>query len=100
MKSRITPTATGVDIDVTEVGEHAEAVLAAFNQCQQGKCSCPTTTYEQVADVQVTPVADGVSLTVTARPGETLDVGDIERCLAHTEAEITRKSASPTHDER
>lgn len=88
MKSRVTRQSNGVQIQVSEVGEHADQLMEAFQECREGRCSCPTTEYDKVASIDVAQSEDGISLTVTSKDGTQIDVAEIEKCLAHTKQRI------------
>jgi hypothetical protein len=40
-------------IELTEVGGQQDDLLAAFAECQSGRCSCPTEEYQKVASMEV-----------------------------------------------
>lgn len=44
--------------------------------------------YEKVTGVQVTTGPDGVTVNLTVKPSEKVDVADIEKCLEHTAKQI------------
>lgn len=88
MKTRITRQTDGVQIQVSEIGAHADALMDAFQACREGRCSCPTTEYEKVESIDVAPSDDGISLTVKSKDGTQIDVAEIEQCLAHTRQQL------------
>lgn len=84
MKTKIVSNEDGVEIQVREVGSRSEELLAAFKECQQGTCSCPTQEYEKVESMSVEQSKGGISLSVKAKAGQQIDMAEIEKCLAHT----------------
>jgi hypothetical protein len=86
MKYRITQQPDGVDIAVQDVAGQEKALLQAFEECRQGRCSCPTSEYGKLAGMAVDQTADGIHLQLKAKAGEALDAAEIGRCLDHTAA--------------
>lgn len=58
--------------------------MKEFNECAEGRCSCPTAQYAKVESIQVTPEKDQLNITLKPKPGEKIDQGDINKCLDHT----------------
>ena len=85
---QITETASSVAIELTEVGEHQTELLAAFSECQQGSCSCPTDEYRKVATMDVESGADRIAIRLEAKPGSRFEATELETCLEHTVAKV------------
>ena len=83
-KYEVKETAEGLDIRVAELAGQQEALLEAFTECQEGRCTCPTDEYEKVEQMDVGATADEVSVRLTAKPGEHFDRDEIEACLDYT----------------
>lgn len=81
---RIEKTASVVVIELTDVGDKRDALLSAFNECAEGRCSCPTTEYKKVASMQVENGADQIEIELEPKPGSDLYVSEIASCLAQT----------------
>ena len=81
---RIDKSSADVRIALTEVGEKREALLGAFNECAEGRCSCPTNEYEKVASMEVESGQDRIDIRLQAKPGREFYVTEIATCLAHT----------------
>lgn len=81
---RIDATDATVAIQITGVGERQGELLAAFGECQEGRCSCPTDEYEKVAVMEVQPGQDRIDIQLEAKPGTSLDASEIEACLDYT----------------
>jgi hypothetical protein len=90
MKYRVEGDGSNIKITVEEVGTEQADLLEEFNECAEGRCSCPTTQYEKVASMQIAPGKDQLSITLTAKPGETIDRDDINTCLEHTTRKVTQ----------
>lgn len=86
---RITPSADGVSIALSGVGDNQRQLLDAFGNCQSGQCSCPTTEYEKVEAFDIDSAEDGIAIRLHAKPGQHFDTQQIAVCLEHTVAEAT-----------
>lgn len=86
----INPDTQGVAIEITGAGEHRDEMLAAFGECAEGRCSCPTDEYEKVETMDVEPSADTIAIHLHAKPGVTLDASEIGRCLDYTVERVSR----------
>ena len=85
----INPNSAGVAIHIAGVGELQEQLLAAFGQCQQGQCSCPTNEYQKVESMDVVPGEGEISIQLRAKSGTDFDLGQISACLDYTVGETT-----------
>jgi hypothetical protein len=74
----------GVAIEITGVGERRDGLLAAFGECAEGRCSCPTNEYEKLEAMDIQPAADAVAIHLQAKAGTTLNPDEISRCLDYT----------------
>ena len=86
----IRPTDAGVDIHISGVGERQQELLAAFGDCQQGVCSCPTTEYRKVEAMDVVPGPDEIAIELQAKQGSHFDAEQIAACLDYTVAKTDR----------
>lgn len=84
MKFSVSPTTTGLKVDAEVTPEHQSRLLEEFGKCAAGTCSCPSTQYGKLSNINVTQTNNGVSVELTAKMGETIDQNDIHRCLEHT----------------
>ncbi len=73
-----------VTIEVCDVGAKKEEFLEAFGNCQDGHCSCPTDEYRKLASIEVQDSGDAIVVRLEAKPGEKLDIGQLETCLDYT----------------
>ena len=74
----------GVDVRLTGVAGREVAVLDAFQDCSEGRCSCPSDEYEKVDRMDFAATTEGVSIRLEAKAGAELDPDEISRCLDHT----------------
>lgn len=84
MNHTVEQTNDGVRISAIAGPEKQKALLEEFAKCAAGTCSCPTPQYEKVESMDVTAQDSGVTVNLKIKPGQTIDVADIERCLVHT----------------
>ncbi|MES9955941.1 MAG: hypothetical protein ABW086_02730 [Sedimenticola sp.] len=84
MKTKIVRKKGGVKIQVSEIESNTDELMSAFQECQEGKCSCPTNEYEKVESLSIEQSKEGISLSVKAKDGEKIDIAEIEKCLEYT----------------
>lgn len=84
MKSTIEQTQDGLRIEAEIPEGQREAWLKELGKCAGGTCSCPTPQYDKLSAIDVKTTDAGVAVSLVVKPGETVDVDDIQRCLAHT----------------
>lgn len=70
--------------------EQRDALQTELAKCAAGACSCPPTHYAKLQSIQVTPSAEGFSVNLLPKSGETVDRNEVERCLEHTAVLIQR----------
>jgi len=80
----------GIAIELTDVAGRREELLAAFEECQSGQCTCPTDEYQKMAGMDVGSTDDEIVLRLAAKPGARLDVDEISACLDYTVSKIER----------
>jgi len=91
---RIREEQAAVAIEVTEVGGRQAELLGAFQECQEGRCDCPTDEYSKVSTMAVEAGDDQIRLRLEAKPGDRFDTSEIAGCLEHTVAKVTRRVRS------
>lgn len=85
MEYRIREKREDVAITVTDVSApQQDAVLAALQECSEGRCSCPTQQYGKVESLKIDRSDAGVVVAMKLKAGETIDRSDIEKCLDYT----------------
>lgn len=90
MKFSIEERTKGLHIDAQVAGEQRHALQAELAKCAAGTCSCPSKQYDKLQSIEITPAPDGVAIDLMAKPGETVDAADVQRCLEHTAGLIQR----------
>jgi len=91
MKYKIDEQKSGIDISVSDAKGEQQELLEAFRECQEGRCSCPTTEYKKLAALEVAQDEAGIQLHLKAREGEVFDSAEIEKCLAYTASRLKDK---------
>ncbi len=91
MKHAIETTEQGLDIRIEDVGEQRPQVLAALQACAEGRCACPTPQYAKLDAIAIRETPQGVAVTLRAKTGETIDAGEVERCLDWTAGQAQRR---------
>ncbi|HLY24001.1 MAG TPA: hypothetical protein VKT83_16160 [bacterium] len=91
MKYSVEGDGSNIKITVKAVGTKQADLMNGLNECAEGRCSCPTPQYAKVQTMQVAPSADQVIVTLTAKPGETIDQADISTCLDHTTRKVEKQ---------
>lgn len=86
MKYKIDNNEEGMEISVEDVKSKKDALLKAFQECQEGRCSCPTEEYKKLESMQIELREDGIQLRLKSKQGVDLDKSEINRCLEYTKA--------------
>lgn len=94
MKYKIDENKNGIDVSVAEVKDGKQQLLEAFRECQEGRCSCPTTEYKKLDSIEVEQSEDGIQLHLKSKRGEAINKSEIEKCLAYT-AQRVKKERNP-----
>ncbi len=90
MEAQIKKTENGIQIDVTDLEGKQEQLLEAFNECSEGRCTCPTNEYQKVQKLDIAGSGDAIQLTITAKPEEQIDTAEIEKCLEYTKKQVSK----------
>jgi hypothetical protein len=91
MKHAIESKGGEVSIRIEELGGRQADVLAALQACSEGRCSCPTPQYGKLDAIDVRPGEGTIDVRLTPKAGETIDLADIEKCLATTTEQANPK---------
>lgn len=92
MKYSIKPDSTGLSISVQQVGTKQKQLLEEFKECAEGRCTCPTTQYGKVESIEIAPGPDKIDIKLKAQAGQQIEQDDIEKCLEHTTAKVSKAS--------
>jgi len=83
-------TRNGIDINITELEGKKKELLDAFNECSEGRCTCPTQEYQKIETLNIIDSEDNIQLSIISRENEVIDTKEIEKCLEHTKNKISR----------
>ena len=89
MKSKITKNEMGIDIDITDVDGKKEELIEAFQECSEGRCTCPTQEYEKVEKLDIIDTGKSIQLSIKSKTDETIDTKEIEKCLEYTKKRVS-----------
>ena len=53
MEKEIKADADGLNIEITEIQGKEKQLLEAFQECQEGRCSCPTNEYSKLESLEI-----------------------------------------------
>ena len=70
MKSKITSNKNGIDINITELEGKKEELLEAFQECSEGRCSCPTQEYQKVETMNVIDTEGTIQISIKSKTDE------------------------------
>ena len=89
MEAKIKATETGIKIDVTDLNGKKEQLLEAFQECSEGRCTCPTEEYQKVESLEVIDSGDAIELSIEAKEDQQIDTAEIEKCLQYTKKRVS-----------
>ena len=89
MKSKITKNELGIAIDITEVEGKKEKLIEAFQECSEGRCTCPTQEYEKVEKLDIIASEKSIQLSIKSKKDETINTKEIEKCLEYTKNRVS-----------
>jgi len=78
----------GVDISVEGVENKKEKLLEAFQECQEGRCSCPTDEYKKLESLDIEHDNQDIHLHLKPRQGQKINKTEIDKCLEYTSKRI------------
>ena len=88
MKYKLETSKDVVDIEVTETEGKHEKLLDAFQECQKGRCTCPTREYSKLKSLEIETDADTIRLKLKSKPDEKFDQSEIGKCLEYTKEKV------------
>jgi hypothetical protein len=88
MKYTIENRNDGMDIEVAESKENQDKLLEAFQECQEGRCTCPTGEYSKLEALEIEEDGYRIRLRLKAKPGEHFDQSEISKCLEYTDNKL------------
>ena len=91
MKYKIVENKSQLDICVNDVDDKKDKLLEAFQDCQQGRCSCPTEEYKKLDSLEIEDNEQGIQLHLKSKDGLKIDKDKINKCLEYTAKRINKE---------
>ena len=91
MKSKITKNKTGIEINITDLNGEKEKLLEAFQECSEGRCTCPTQEYEKVETLNITGTDKLIQLSIKSKENTIINTNEIKKCLEYTKDKVSKK---------
>ena len=88
MKYKIESKGNETNIKISETKGKQKKLLEAFQECQEGRCSCPTEEYSKLNSLDIENDENSISLKLKSKPGKKLDESEISKCLEYTKKKI------------
>ena len=88
MKYRVNENERGVDISVEGVENNKEKLLKAFQECQDGHCSCPTDEYKKLESLDIEHDENNIHLHLKAKQGLRINKSELDKCLDYTSRRV------------
>ena len=88
MKYKVKSTENEVSIEVTETKGKQEQLLQAFQECQEGRCTCPTQEYSKLASLEIESNEDTIKLKLKSKSDAKFDESEISKCLEYTKEKV------------
>jgi len=92
MKYKIESTESEVNIEVTETKGKQEKLLQAFQECQEGRCTCPTQEYSKLDSLEIEGDEDTIRLKLKSKSNVKFDESEIGKCLEYTKGKVLDES--------
>ncbi len=89
MEAEIKKIEKGIEIDVTDLEGKRDQLLEAFQECSEGRCTCPTNEYQKLETLEVIDAGAAIQLSLRAKPNEQIDTTEIEKCFEYTKQRIS-----------
>ena len=88
MKYKVESAGNEVNIEVTETKGKQKKLLQAFQECQEGRCTCPTQEYSKLDSLEIVSDEDTIKLKLKSKPGVKFDESEIGKCLEYTKGKL------------
>jgi len=90
MKYSIDEKENSLAISIDGVKGKKEKLLQAFQECQEGRCSCPTEEYKKLESLEIDHGDETIELRLNPKQGETISKAEISKCLDHTAERVEK----------
>lgn len=68
-------------IDIKDISSNKDEILANFNDCKEGKCSCPTDEYKKLKDMKINFTDNEIEITIAPKENTEFNKKEIGKCL-------------------
>lgn len=92
MKYKIDENENGLDISINEIKDKKEKLLEAFQECQQGRCSCPTEEYKKLDSLEIDDSDENIKLRLKSKYGSKIDKEEINKCMEYTKNRVKQNN--------
>ena len=73
-----------LDIKISTKGHDPEKLLNSFNDCKNGRCSCPGSEYDNLEGIDISQNEDRIEIILKTKSGKTIDKNSIANCIEYT----------------
>ena len=88
MKYKIDEHKNGLDISINDVKDKKNKLLEVFQECKEGRCSCPTEEYKKLDSLNIEDNDESINLHLKSKDGTKIDKDEINKCLEYTKKRI------------
>lgn len=92
MKHKITESENGLDITVNDIKNNKDKLIQAFQECQNGTCSCPTDEYKNLESLNIEEKNGNITLHLDSKEGTTFNQDEINKCLEYTKNKVSKNN--------
>lgn len=92
MKYKVETSENEINIEVTETKGKQEKLLEAFQECQEGRCTCPTQEYSKLDSLEIESDKNSIRLKLKSKPEEKFDESEISKCLEYTRGKVMNEN--------
>lgn len=92
MKYTVETNENEINIEVTETKGKQKKLLEVFQECQEGRCSCPTQEYSKLDSLEIENNEDTIRLKLKSKTGEKFDKSEISKCLEYTKGKVKNEN--------
>ena len=88
MKYKVESAENEIKIEVTETKGKQEKLLQAFQECQEGRCTCPTQEYSKLDSLEIESDEGTIKLKLKSKPDVKFNESEIGKCLEYTKGKV------------
>lgn len=88
MKYKVESNKNEINIEISETKDKQKKLLEAFQECQEGRCSCPTQEYSKMESLDIENSKDTIHLKLKSKSDEQFNEMEIRKCLEYTKSKV------------